>query len=105
MKLHDVDLAPAAICEFCRKWKVKELSLFGSILRDDFRPDSDVDFLYVRDVDDEDWDVLDYMEMIQELEQIVGRKVDLLSREVVESDHNWLFRRSVLSKTENLYAA
>jgi predicted nucleotidyltransferase len=45
-------LTPAAIAQFCEKWQIVELSLFGSILRDDFRPTgdnpSDVDFLYVR---------------------------------------------------------
>jgi len=99
---HVAQLDGTAIRDFCRKWKVKRLSVFGSILRDDFRADSDVDFLADYD-DDADWGIFDHLDMEEELGQIVGRKVDLLTLYAVETDPNWLFRKAVLSSAEAVY--
>ena len=71
MIAHGIDLNSEAILDFCRKWKIRELCVFGSILRDDFRPDSDIDFL----VDFEAgaaWDLFDRFDMEEELAGIVG---------------------------------
>jgi predicted nucleotidyltransferase len=57
------------INEFCRKWKIKEFSLFGSILRDDFRPDSDVDVL-IEFLPEAQWSLLDWVRMIEELKAV-----------------------------------
>jgi len=62
--------------DFCQKWKVAELSAFGSVVRDDFRPDSDVDLL-VTFASDAQWSFYDWTDMIGELREIFGRKVDL----------------------------
>ncbi len=89
---------------FCRKWKIMELSFFGSAVRNDFRPDSDVDVL-VSFASDENWDLFDHMTMEEELSGIIGRRVDLLTRRSVERSENWIRRESILSGTEPYYVA
>ena len=65
------------IADFCRRHHIRRLSLFGSVLRDDFGPDSDVDFLYVfEDGHTPGWDIVDIED---ELARIIGRKVDFVS--------------------------
>ena len=91
------------IIEFCRRWKITELSLFGSILRDDFRPDSDVDML-VTFAPDAQWSLLDHVTMEEELSNIVGRKVDLVSRRAIERSANWIRRKAILGTAEPYYA-
>jgi predicted nucleotidyltransferase len=87
--------------DFCRKWKVAELSVFGSVVRDDFRPDSDVDLL-VSFASDAQWSLYDWTDMIGELQEIFGRKVDLLSLQALRNP----FRRcEILKAREILYAA
>jgi uncharacterized protein len=103
MVKHGIELDSPAVQEFCRKWKVTELTAFGSILRDDFGPRSDIDFI-IEWEGDAPWDLCDYMDMVEELQQHFGRKVDLLSRFSLEHDTNWLFRKHVLSRTEPIYA-
>ncbi len=103
MQLHGIDLNSRAIREFCIKWKVTELSVFGSILRDDFRPDSDVDFLVSYDRDAE-WDLSDLIIMRDELAHVVGRPVDLISRATVERSDNRFIKKEVLSTSEPVFA-
>ena len=88
---------------FCQKWKVARLDVFGSVLRDDFRADSDVDFL-VSFADDSTLG-LDFVHMADELEGIVGRKVDLLTRNSVERSPNWVRRGAILDSARPLYVA
>ena len=78
--------------EFCRRWKIVELSVFGSVLRDDFRPDSDVDLL-ARFAPEARWSLFDHARMERELEEILGREVDLVSRSTVERSPNWIRRQ------------
>src|SRR2546423_14036724 len=79
MIAHGIDLNSEAIRDFCRRWKIRELSVFGSILRDDFRPHSDSDFLLDHD-DDAEWDMFDHFDMEDELAGILARNVDLVDR-------------------------
>ena len=92
------------IAGYCRKWKITELSLFGSVLRDDFGPDSDVDVL-VRFAPEADWGLLDHVAMEEELCAIVGRKVDLVTRRAVERSANRIRREAILGSAEVVYAA
>lgn len=98
------DLPQAAISEFCRRWQISELALFGSALRDDFGPESDLDVL-VTFFSDVDWGLLDHYQVQQELERLLGREVDLLTRRSVERSRNWLRRREILSTAQVVYAA
>jgi hypothetical protein len=92
------------IANFCRHWKITELSFFGSILREDFGPESDVDVL-VSFAPDADWSLFDHMEMEEELSAILGRNVDLVSRRAIERSRNWLRRKAILESAEPLYVA
>lgn len=89
---------------FCRKWKITEFALFGSVLRDDFRPDSDVDVL-VRFAPDHRWTLFDLADMEDELQAIFGRPVDLTDWEGIEQSPNYIRRRLILSTLEPVYAA
>ena len=101
MKYHGIDISDEKIAELCRKWKVTELSLFGSILRDDFGPKSDVDVLVVFQPD-APWSLWDLMNMKEELEVLFGRPVDLVEKEALRNP--WRKRR-ILSTYEVVYAA
>jgi uncharacterized protein len=99
-----VPLDRELIAEFCSRWKVEELSLFGSVLRDDFGPDSDVDVL-VTFAPDARWSLFDAAAMEEELEQLFGRPVDLVTRPSVERSHNWIRRRAILGSARPVYVA
>jgi len=86
---------------FCRRWKVKELGLFGSVLRDDFRSDSDVDVL-VDLIPGHGFTLYDWLDMIKELETLFGRRVDLVAKNAIR---NPVRRREILGTAEVLYAA
>ncbi len=92
------------IADFCRKWKIIELSLFGSVLRDDFRPDSDIDIL-VRFDSSFHPSIDEYISMVEELRDIFGRKVDLLSRSSVEASANPWRKHAILADTRQIFAA
>ena len=87
--------------DFCRRWRIADLSVFGSALRDDSRVDSDVDLL-VTFAEDAQWSLYDWVEMIAELREIFGRDVDLLSS---QSLRNPFRRHEILKTRETLYAA
>jgi predicted nucleotidyltransferase len=96
---HQVQLAA-----FCRRWHVRELAVFGSALREDFGPQSDLDILVTFEPDVE-WSLLDHARMEQELEALLGRPIDLLSKRAVERSHNWILRREILDTAEVVYAS
>jgi predicted nucleotidyltransferase len=104
MVRHGIELDSDALKAFCRKWKIKELAVFGSYLNDTFRPDSDVDFLAEFEADEE-WDLIDELRMRDELERIVGRRVDLMCRQALETGGNALFQREVLNTAKRIYAS
>ena len=86
---------------FCRKWKGKELALFGSALRDDFSPESDVDVL-VNLHPGHGLTFYDWLDMIEELKVIFGRDVDLVAKGGLK---NPIRRREILRTAEVVYAA
>ena len=88
-----------AIRQFCRRWKIRELALFGSVLRTDFRPDSDVDVL-VSFADDADWGLLAHIQMQQELATMLRRPIDLISKRALERSPNWLRREAILNTAQ-----
>jgi predicted nucleotidyltransferase len=85
----------------CTKWMVSELALFGSVLRDDFGPGSDVDVL-VTFRNDAPWDLFDLVSFRDELSELFGREVDLVEKRAIT---NPIRRRNILSASEVLYAA
>jgi hypothetical protein len=96
-----VEIPRAKIAEFCRKWKITEFSLFGSVLRDDFRPDSDVDVL-VRFEAGAPWSLLDLAAMQNELEAVFGRRVELVEADALRNPFR---RHAILSTRRVVYAA
>jgi hypothetical protein len=90
--------------EFCGKWKISELSLFGSALRPDFHSDSDLDIL-VSFAPGADWSLLDHIRMADELGELFGRRVDLVSKRAIERSQNWMRRKAILESAEVIYAA
>lgn len=99
-KLASVSLQ--AVQEFCLHWDILELALFGSVLRDDFGPDSDVDVL-VTFAAEVEWGLFDHAQMEKELSALFGRKVDLVSRRAVERSQNWIRRKSILNTAQAIY--
>ena len=86
---------------FCRKWRVKEFSIFGSALRDDFTPQSDVDVLVVYD-EEAEWDLWDHLHAEEELEEIFGREVDLVEKTAIRNPFR---RHHILNNHEVIYEA
>ena len=99
-----VSIPKDRLVDFCRRWKVAELSLFGSALREDFRPESDVDLL-VSFAPGVQWGFDDVLTMKEELATLFGRPVDLVERRPVEASENYIRRRHILSPLEPLYVA
>ncbi len=92
------------LADFCQRWMVSELALFGSALRDDFRPESDVDIL-VSFAPGAEWSLLDHLRMQEELSELLGRKVDLVSKRAIERSGNWVRRSAILQSAQVLYGA
>lgn len=91
-----------AINSFCRKWRIAELSLFGSVLRpEEFRDDSDVDVMVTFE-EGTRWTLFDFVDMQDELTQLFGRKADLLSKRALKNPFR---RHEILSTARVLYAA
>ena len=90
-----IDIPRDKLEAFCQMHGIRRLSLFGSALREDFRPDSDVDVL-VSFADDARYSLFDLAAMEEELGAILGRQVDLVEREAIEQSENYIRRRHIL---------
>ena len=90
------------ITTFCRKWGIRELAVFGSVLRPDFSQESDVDFLvtYQEGMKPEWPRILD---MQEELTMLVGRPVDVIDRKNVELSENYIKRKHILQSAQVMY--
>ena len=104
MRTIQIELPLDRVEFFCVKWKIAELALFGSVLREDFRPESDLDVL-VSFKAGTAWSLLDHVVMQEELSDLLKRKVDLVSRRAVEASDNLVRRQAILDSTETVYVA
>jgi predicted nucleotidyltransferase len=100
----EIEIPRDEIAAFCGKWGVAELSLFGSALRGDFRPESDIDLL-VRFAPGKEYGLLAFARMREELETIFGRPVDLVAERAVERSENQIKRRHILATKVVIHAA
>jgi hypothetical protein len=91
------------IAAFCQKWKIIEFSLFGSVLRDDFRPDSDVDVM-VEFESPTMWTLKNLDEMEDELSEMLGRRADLSTKLGITHMRNYIRRNSILRGSKIIYA-
>ena len=96
-----IEIPMDKIIAFCHKWKIKEFSLFGSVLRKDFRPDSDVDVM-VSFEENAGWDLFDIVDMKEELQTIFAREVDIVEKGAIRNPFR---RQSIMTHREVLYAA
>ena len=99
----NIDLPMPQIREFCQRWQIVEFAIFGSVLRDDFHHDSDIDCL-AKFSDKSDWSLFDRVKMQQELAIILNRKVDLVNKKSIENSQNWLRKREILNTAQIIYA-
>jgi len=88
------------IAEFCRRWRIAEFSLFGSVLRADFRPESDIDVL-ISFEPDVPWSLFDWVEMKEELEGIFGQQVDLVEKSGLRNPFR---RHTIMNNRQIIYA-
>jgi len=96
-----INIPMQRIEDFCRRWKIKEFALFGSVLREDFRPDSDIDVLATFEPDGGiTFD--NRVEMLDELAEIFGREVDLVEKDTIRNPFR---RHEILTTKEVVYAA
>ena len=93
-----------AIEAFCQRWQIVEFALFGSVLRDDFGPESDVDVLITYGPQAEQT-FNNLMAMYDELEALFERKVDLVDRESIQRSYNYIRRNAILNSARMIYAA
>ena len=101
MKFQRINLPKEKITEFCRQWKITEFALFGSVLQEDFGPDSDIDVL-VTFQDDTPWSMWDLLDMRKELQDLFGRDVDIVEKDALRNPFR---RHNILNNMEVIYAA
>ena len=98
-------VSPDELGSYCRRWRIVEMSLFGSVLRDDFGPESDVDVL-VRFQADVMRRYDDVIAMEDELAELFGRRVDLIDyRAIVDWSENYIRRKAILESAQVIFAA
>ncbi len=100
MVKRNIEIPQQKVIDFCRKWKIIELALFGSVLNRDFRPDSDIDVL-VSFSEDAQWSLFDLVRMQGELKEIFGREIDLVEKAALRNPFR---RHSILHSKEVIYA-
>ncbi len=99
--LHDrLHVTQSEIAELCQRWQIIEFGLFGSALREDFRPDSDIDILITFSTD-HPWNLFDVMNLQRELETLFGRNVDLVQKKELQNP----YRRANILQTHRIIHA
>jgi predicted nucleotidyltransferase len=91
------------IALFCKRWKIRQFAVFGSILRDDFKPESDVDIL-VTFSQNAEWGLFDHIQIRNELESMLNRKVDLVTRRALEQTQNQILRDRILNSAKVIFS-
>ena len=92
-----------AIIEFCQRWQIIEFAVFGSVLRLDFRPDSDIDVL-VTFAPEAKRGLTETLQMQDELKAMFAREVDFIIKKALEKSENWLRRQIILDSAQVIYA-
>lgn len=99
--LSEINVDKKTIKAFCGKWRIAEFAFFGSVLRDDFGPESDIDVL-VTLAPSAEWDLFEWMDMRKELEGILGRPVDVVEKTCLRNPYR---REEILARSEMIYVA
>ncbi len=96
-----IKASPAQISAFCQRWKIIEFALFGSVLHNHFRPDSDIDVL-ITFVPDPGWSLFDWVDMKDELKDLLGREVDIADKQRLKNPYR---RHEILNTHQVIYAS
>jgi len=99
-----LNISPEELDRLCQDWHICELALFGSVLRDDFRPDSDIDLL-VSYLPTAQRGLFEAMELQEVFEKTFGREVDLVSKAAILRSRNWLRKRNILNSAKVIYVS
>jgi predicted nucleotidyltransferase len=102
MAIQNFDLPMAQIKELCDRWQIIEFALFGSVLRDDFKPTSDIDVL-ITFAPHARKGLLTLARIKHELEELLGREVDILTKKSIEQSHNKGRSHNILQSAQVLY--
>jgi uncharacterized protein len=101
--LANVTVPIEQIQAFCQRWHIVEFALFGSVLRDDFRSDSDIDVLVTFDPNFQRG-LTETLQMRDEIQNLFGRQVDFIVKAAIERSENWLRRQNILESARVIYA-
>ncbi len=99
---HDLSLPGESLTKLCQHWQIVELSLFGSILREDFNADSDIDVL-VKFSEEARITFFDLDVIEQQLTQLFHRPVDVVTKQAIEQSHNPIRRKNILNNSKVIY--
>ena len=101
-KMKNINLDTETISKICQNWQIVELALFGSVLREDFNSNSDIDIL-VSFADDAKITFFDLDDLEQEFSQLFNRPVDVVTKAAIEQSHNWIRRKNILENSQIIY--
>jgi len=104
MKTLNLGVEASIIADFCRRWKIKQLAVFGSAAAGVLRPDSDIDLLATFDPS-ADWTMFDHYRMENELAELFARDVDLVNVRALEENPNRIYHQQILNSAKVVYAA
>jgi uncharacterized protein len=94
----------STLAEFCHRWHITEMALFGSMLRDDFKPESDIDLLVSFDPNFRRG-LAETIEIQDQIQQLLGREVDLIIKKYLERSENKVRRDRIINSAQVIYAA
>ena len=100
--MKNVNIQTKKISKICQDWQIVELALFGSVLREDFNLDSDIDVL-VSFAEDARITFFDLDTIEQELSSLFNRPVDVVTKEAIEQSHNWIRKKNILDNSQVIY--
>ena len=101
-KMKNINLDTETISKICQNWQIVELALFGSVLREDFNSNSDIDLL-VSFAEDAKITFFDLDDLEQEFSQLFNRPVDVVTKAAIEQSHNWIRRNNILGNSQIIY--
>ena len=102
--MYDFELVRPQLEELCRGWGVLRLTAFGSSIRDDFTPSSDIDLIFAVE-EDQRFNLFHHVRLQEELQRIFGRPVDLLTERTVTNMRNPFRKKEILSNQRRIYGS
>ena len=100
VRFHSIELPEDKIADFCQRWRITEFAVFGSVLREDFGPNSDIDVL-VTFQNNAPWSMWDLLDMRKELQDLFGRDVDLVEKDALRNPFR---KQEILREHKVVYA-